>query len=140
MTVIPFYHEKFQPKLPPPVPSSSSPLKKSEKAKEAPQLINNGEKLKVVLINGSLRKKSTNAGILRAIVELNNPHFDFERADISDVPLFNEDLEAEGTPSSVERVRNQVAGAHGIIFAVTENNSSLSAAMKNIYDWLSRGQ
>ena len=42
MTVIPFYHEKFQPKLPPPVPSSSSPLKKSEKAKEAPQLINNG--------------------------------------------------------------------------------------------------
>lgn len=68
MTVIPFFHEKFQPKLPPPVPTSSSPMKKSEKQKEAPQIINNGEKLKIIIINGSLRKKSTNAGLLRAIV------------------------------------------------------------------------
>jgi hypothetical protein len=67
MTVIPFFHEKFQPKLPPPVPISSSPMKKSEK-KEAPQIINNGEKLKIIIINGSLRKKSTNSGLLRAIV------------------------------------------------------------------------
>jgi hypothetical protein len=67
MTVIPFFHERFQPKLPPPVPTSSSPMKKSEK-KEIPQIINNGEKLKIIIINGSLRKKSTNAGLLRAIV------------------------------------------------------------------------
>ena len=139
MTVIPFYLEKFQPKLPPPVPSSSSPLKKSEKPKEPVELINNGEKLKVVLINGSLRKKSTNAGILRAIVELNNLNIDFEWVDINDVPIFNEDLEAEGTPASVERIRNQVSKAHGILFAVTENNGAPSAALKNIYDWLSRG-
>jgi hypothetical protein len=34
MTVIPFYLEKFQPKLPPPLPiNSSSPVKKSEKVK-----------------------------------------------------------------------------------------------------------
>jgi chromate reductase len=140
MTVIPFFHEKFQPKLPPPVPTSSSPMKKSEKQKEARQIINNDEKLKIIIINGSLRKKSTNAGLLRAIVEINNPHIDFEVADIADVPLFNEDLEAECTPSSVERIRNQISKAHGILFAVPENNSSPSAALKNVYDWLSRGE
>jgi len=42
MTVIPFYLEKFQPKLPPPVPTLTSSIKKSEKAKELQHIINNG--------------------------------------------------------------------------------------------------
>jgi hypothetical protein len=71
MTVFPFFLEKFTPKLPPPIPalseklSSTSPTKKQEK-KEA--IVNNGEKLKIVLINSSLRKASTNAGLLKACV------------------------------------------------------------------------
>lgn len=35
---------------------------------------------------------------------------------------------------------NQVAKAHGVLFAVPENNGAPSAALKNAYDWLSRGE
>jgi hypothetical protein len=42
MTVIPFYLEKFQPKLPPPVPTLTTSIKKSEKSKEHQHIINNG--------------------------------------------------------------------------------------------------
>lgn len=92
----------------------------------------------MILISGSLRKNSCNTGLLRACVEINNPHIEFEWADISDVPIFNEDVEAKGTPESVQRIRNQVSQAHGILFGVPENNSAPSAALKNIYDWLSK--
>lgn len=42
-------------------------------------------------------------------------------------------------PKSVARIRTQVANAHAILFSVSENNSAPTAALKNIYDWLSRG-
>jgi chromate reductase len=42
-------------------------------------------------------------------------------------------------PDSVEKIRNQVRKAHGVLFGVTENNYAVSAVLKNIYDWLSRG-
>ncbi len=138
LTVVPFYLEKFQPKLPPPVPTVS-PTKKEQKLKHQ-ESMNNVEKLKVVLISGSLRKASTNSGLLRACFELNNPRIEFEWADISDVPMFSEDLEGKQTPESVQRIRKQVSSAHCILFAVNENNGAPAAALKNVYDWLSRGQ
>jgi len=33
-----------------------------------------------------------------------------------------------------------VSKAHGVLFGVSENNGAPTAALKNIYDWLSRGQ
>jgi NAD(P)H-dependent FMN reductase len=55
---------------------------------------------------------------LRGCVELNNPNIEFEWVDISDFPLFNEDVEKEGIPKPVERVYNQVKHSHGILFGV----------------------
>lgn len=54
--------------------------------------------------------------------------------------MFNEDVEAKGVPASVERVKNQLKGCQAILFGVSENNSSVSACLKNAYDWLSRGE
>ncbi len=65
------------------------------------------EKYKVLLISGSLRKDSTNTGLLRACVNIGHPNIVFEWADISDFPLFNEDIEAKGVPESVQRVKKQ---------------------------------
>jgi NAD(P)H-dependent FMN reductase len=95
-------------------------------------------KYRILLISGSLRKASTNTGLLRAAVNIGHPNLEFEWADISDFPLFNEDLEAQGVPKSVERVKAQVRSVQGILFGCPENNYSISAPLKNAYDWLSR--
>jgi chromate reductase, NAD(P)H dehydrogenase (quinone) len=61
----------------------------------------------------------------------------------SDLPIFNQDYEAEDrtTPSltSVTEFREKVASADAVLFSVCEYNYGLSAAMKNALDWASRG-
>jgi len=102
--------------------------------------------MRILGISGSLRKASTNTGLLRAAAKLFPPEVSFEIADISDLPLFNGDLERPsqsgdwGFPESVTRFRKQVQAAHGILFASPENNYSVSAPLKNAVDWASRPQ
>jgi len=92
----------------------------------------------VALISGSLRKNSTNTGLLRAFVEANDNRFNFVWVDIHDFPVFNEDIEAKGYPASVQKAREIVGKADAVIFGVAEYNLSISAPLKNAYDWLSR--
>ncbi len=95
---------------------------------------------KILIISGSLRKHSTNSGLLRACVELKNPNLEFVWGDISDFPIFNEDVEQKGLPESVQRVRKQVAESQGLLFGVAEYNLTISSPLKNAFDWLSRGE
>lgn len=46
----------------------------------------------VAIICGSLRKASTNLGLLRAIFDTQDKRFNFLWVDISNFPLFNEDV------------------------------------------------
>ena len=46
----------------------------------------------ISLLSGSLRKASTNSGLLRAITQLSHPNFNFQWIDISEFPVFNEDI------------------------------------------------
>ncbi|KAL2611732.1 hypothetical protein R1flu_023424 [Riccia fluitans] len=98
--------------------------------------------LKIVGICGSLRKGSTNAGLLRAageIVKKEFPDVTFEIADISTLPFVNTDLEVNGTyPQSVADFRAKVLAADGFLFACPEYNYSVPAVLKNAIDWASR--
>lgn len=44
---------------------------------------------KIAVICGSLRKASTNAGLLRAILNTKDPRFNFTWIKILDFPVFN---------------------------------------------------
>ena len=55
-------------------------------------------KLRIMAISGSLRKASTNTGLLRACVDINNPRLDIRIANILDFPMFNEDVEIYNPP------------------------------------------
>ncbi len=95
--------------------------------------------IKVLGICGSLRQASYNAAALRAAQELAPAAGAMiETADISDLPLYNEDLRAQGFPGPVECLREQIRVADALLFVTPEYNYSIPGVLKNAIDWASR--
>ncbi len=94
------------------------------------------KKLKILGLCGSLRKASTNMGLLRYVEELDSDQFSFQIADLSAVPFYNPD-EKTKTPA-VEKFMEQCGEADAFILACPEYNYSITPVLKNALDWLSR--
>ena len=94
--------------------------------------------IRVLGICGSLRKGSYNMAALRAALDLKPPGMTIEIADISQFPLYNEDVRAQGFPPPVEKLRQQIRAADALLFACPEYNYSMSGVLKNAIDWGSR--
>ena len=92
---------------------------------------------KTAIVVGSLRKASTNRKLARAIARLGQGRFTAEFAEIGDLPLFNEDLEAS-VPASVTRLKQQIEGADAVLFVTPEYNRATPGVLKNAIDWASR--
>jgi chromate reductase len=54
------------------------------------------------------------------------------------LPLYSEDLDSDPAPPAVAALRAQVAAAAGVLVVSPAHNGSISAALKNAIDWLSR--
>jgi NAD(P)H-dependent FMN reductase len=55
------------------------------------------------------------------------------------MPVFDQDLEdSSGKPEAAVRLKALFASHHGLLIASPEYNSSLTAALKNAIDWVSR--
>jgi chromate reductase, NAD(P)H dehydrogenase (quinone) len=94
--------------------------------------------MNVIGISGSLRKGSFNTAALRAAQGLAPEGMTIERAEIGDLPLYNDDVRAAGFPPPAERLRAQIAAADAILFVTPEYNYSISGVLKNAIDWASR--
>jgi chromate reductase, NAD(P)H dehydrogenase (quinone) len=94
--------------------------------------------ISVLGICGSLRRGSYNMAALRAAIGLKPPEMTIEIADISQIPLYNEDVRAQGLPPPVETLRRQIRAADALLFATPEYNYSMSGVLKNAIDWASR--
>lgn len=92
----------------------------------------------IAVICGSLRKASTNAGILRAVIQAKDQRFNYTWLNIHEFPVFNEDIEAKGIPGPVQIARDVISKSDAILFGVPEYNYSIASPLKNAYDWLSR--
>jgi chromate reductase len=90
----------------------------------------------ILAFSGSLRKNSTNSGLLRAVIEQAGDQLDITVADISTLPLFNQDLEAN-FPADATELKNKIRAASAIIMATPEYNRSIPGALKNMLDWTS---
>lgn len=97
------------------------------------------EKNKILAIVGSLRKGSLNRQLALIVKEIIGDRADFELLEYDDVPLMNEDIEFPA-PEPVKRVREKVKSADAIWFFTPEHNHFFPSALKNVIDWLSRGQ
>jgi chromate reductase, NAD(P)H dehydrogenase (quinone) len=98
----------------------------------------NATALHVLGISGSLRKASYNTAALRAAQELAPAGMTIEIADLSEIPIYNDDVRAQGYPPPVQRFRERIAAADALLFATPEYNYSMSGVLKNAIDWGSR--
>ena len=57
------------------------------------------------------------------------------------LPVFDQDLEdAEGLPEAAKKLKQLFREHHGLLIASPEYNSSISGALKNAMDWVSRAE
>ncbi len=94
--------------------------------------------ISVLGICGSLRQGSFNRAALNTAIELRPAGMEVTVADISQFPLYNEDVRAQGFPPPVETLRQQIKAADALLFACPEYNYSMSGVLKNAIDWASR--
>ncbi|MGH7248084.1 MAG: NADPH-dependent FMN reductase [Pseudomonadota bacterium] len=92
----------------------------------------------VLGICGSLRRGSYNMAALRTAIELKPPGMTIEVAEIGAIPLYNEDVRAQGFPPPVETLRRQIKAAEALLLVTPEYNYSMSGVLKNAIDWASR--
>ena len=99
----------------------------------------NRKRLDIVGLCGSLRTGSLNGMALRLAGECMPPYMVLEVVEWSLVPPFNADVLELGIPVPVQRIRDRIARADGVVIATPEYNFSLPGMFKNLIDWVSRG-
>ncbi|WP_312821142.1 NADPH-dependent FMN reductase [Brevundimonas sp.] len=95
--------------------------------------------LKIAVVVGSARKGSINRTYAGALEVLAGGGMDFDYLPVSELPLYNTDLEGD-EPAVLAVLKQRIKQADGVLFVSPEHNRSVTALMKNTLDWLSRGQ
>jgi chromate reductase len=91
----------------------------------------------IAVVVGSLRQDSLNRKLANAIVRLAPSEFSFQQLTIGDLPLYNQDDDANPA-ESVKRLKSEIAAADGVLFFTPEYNRSLPGVLKNALDHASR--
>ncbi len=94
-------------------------------------------RLRILGISGSARKGSYNTALLEAAVELMPPGSVLEPFDVSVLPLFNQDLEAD-LPQAIREFKQRIRDCDAVLFSTPEHNYSVSALLKNAIEWGNR--
>ena len=95
--------------------------------------------MRVLGICGSLRRDSWNRKLLALVLEVARAGgHETQYLDYGDVPLYNYDVEVEGFPPQVERMREAIRRAQAVVIACPEYNNSVPGVLKNAVDWASR--
>ena len=100
--------------------------------------MNDTRVIKVLGVSGSLRAGSYNTAALGAAQELAPDGLTVETFDLSAIPLYNDDVRAQGFPPEVQKFRDAIAAADALLFATPEYNYSIPGVLKNAIDWASR--
>lgn len=91
----------------------------------------------VLLICGSLRRKSFNRQVGEYVATLLQGKAQVRWLEYADLPFMNQDIEFPA-PAPVRRVRDEVMAADALWIFSPEYNHGIPAVLKNCLDWLSR--
>jgi len=97
---------------------------------------------KILAFSGSLRKDSLNSKLLEIAVQgAKDAGATVTTVSLADIPLpiYDGDLESEhGMPANGRKLKDLFLSHDGLLIASPEYNGSLTAALKNMLDWVSR--
>ena len=91
----------------------------------------------IAVVVGSLRRDSFNRKFAGALAQLGPAEFSFDQVSIGDLPLYDQDDDANPA-ESVKRLKAQITAARGVIFVTPEYNRSIPGVLKNAIDHASR--
>jgi len=95
--------------------------------------------MKILGICGSLRNGSYNMFLLQnAAAIIRKEGAEFESFDLSEIPLYNADLDGDSKPQPVKKFIEAIANSNGLMLATPEYNYSIPGVLKNAIDWASR--
>lgn len=94
--------------------------------------------LNIAVVVGSLRKDSYNRQFAEALVKQFPADVKAHFVRIDDVPLYNQDSDGAPPMPAVQRLRDEIAAAHGVLFVTAEYNRSIPGVLKNAIDQASR--
>lgn len=95
------------------------------------------DSIKILAISGSLRKNSTNTGLLLACKSISNENIKFTIYDgLGNLPHFNPDHDDENTPDSVYDFRRKLKEADGVLICTPEYANGVPGVLKNALDWV----
>jgi NAD(P)H-dependent FMN reductase len=93
--------------------------------------------MKILGLCGSLQRQSGNLALLNVAAACAPPDVDIVLFDgLRELPHFNPDIEATGTPDSVMRWRRALAESDAVLIASPEYRFSLPGVLKNGIDWV----
>jgi len=93
--------------------------------------------IRIAVLVGSLRKDSFNRKLSIGLAKLASADMKFQVLEIGDLPLYNQDDDADQAPQ-VKRLKDQIAAADGLLFITPEYNRSIPGVLKNAIDHASR--
>lgn len=91
----------------------------------------------IAVVVGSLRKESFNRALAHALIQLGPSEFTFKYLEIGDLPLYNQDDDAN-QPEVVKRLKAEINASQGLLFVTPEYNRSMPGVLKNALDQASR--
>ena len=93
--------------------------------------------MRILGICGSLQRKSGNLTLLNIAAASTPPDVEVVLFDgLLELPHFNPDIEASGTPESVMRWRRALSESDAVLIATPEYGFSLPGVLKNGIDWV----
>jgi chromate reductase len=95
------------------------------------------DQYRIVVVVGSLRRESLNRQLANAVTRLAPPELSFHHAKIDDLPLYNQDDDANQA-APVRRLKEEISAAQGVLFVTPEYNRSIPGVLKNALDNASR--
>lgn len=95
------------------------------------------KKHNIAVLVGSLRKESYNLKTAKVLMAMAPESLSLELIDISNLPMFNEDLEAN-PPKEWVAFKKKIHAVDGLLFVTPEYNRSVPGVLKNAIDVASR--